>query len=480
MTSLLLDHRAFRRFALAFLISRAGDFMLSVGMVVFVFSRTGSAGWVAAAATLRLVPHILLSSFGGSLGDRFGQRFLVASDIVRATLNVALTASALAGSLPAVIALSVLTQVAGAGYGATSVGLVPRLVEDGESAAANSALGAIESLSLLAGPCLAGVLMAVASPALAFGLNAASFVLSAFAVASLRLRPSAFDAEFAQGDQLGGTQIVRRRGWAYRELVRQPELRAATLGVVGANVVVGAVSVLFVVVSVENLGIGAAGTGFLLGAFGAGGVVGALAAGRWMGRAATRRWAAVMLAATGLATASLSHARLLPIALLLSAAMGAATSFLEIVSVTQVQKDAGANAAAVCGAMDSLCYAAVLVGLVVSPLLVEAFGGAGCLVAIGGGLLGLAGWASLGDNSDCFQEGRGWRRDRIRWSRYGNDYRTGLGSVPGRQQAPRPGCRGSGPRRGGQPRAVRPATLRLSPRPCPVHVPDHHCRQREH
>jgi len=392
MTSLLLEQRAFRRFALAFLISRAGDFMLSVGMVVLIYARTGSAGWVAVAATLRLVPHILLSSVGGALGDRYGKGFLVASDAVRAGLNVALTVAALAGSLPAVVALSVVTQVAGAGYGATSVSLVPRLVDDDETAVANSTLGAIESLSLLAGPCLAGVLMAVASPALAFGLNAVSFVLSACVVASLRLRAAGASGRRDQVEGLG-VQPDRRRGWAYRELFAQPSLRSATVCVVGANVLVGAVSVLLVVVSVDRLALGAAGTGYLLGAFGAGGVAGAVAAGRWMGKGSTQHWGPVMLVATGLSTVGLSQARLLPLALLLTAAMGAATSVVEIQSVTQVQIDAAGNAAAVCGAMDSLCYAAVLAGLVVSPLLVEAIGGAGCLVALGAGLIALAGLA---------------------------------------------------------------------------------------
>ena len=81
MSNLFLDHRTFRRFALTFAVSRAGDFLLSVAMVVFVYQKTGPTSWVAAAAIARLIPHVLFSAVGGSLGDRFGRRFLVASDL---------------------------------------------------------------------------------------------------------------------------------------------------------------------------------------------------------------------------------------------------------------------------------------------------------------------------------------------------------------------------------------------------------------
>jgi hypothetical protein len=382
MIRLLLDHRAFRRFAFAFLVSRAGDFLLSVGMVVFLYEATGSPAWVAAAAVLRLAPNIALSGLGGALGNRFGLRLLVASDVARALLNAGLTLAATTGSVPGVVALSVVAQVAGSGYGATSVGLVPRLVDANRTAAANSAVGAIESLSLLAGPVLAGLLLAVASPALAFGLNAGSFVVSALVVSSLR--PS----QAARSELATATG---RPGGAFRALLHDPGLRALTVALVGVNILVGALSVLFVVLSVDVLGTGAAGTGFLLGSFGAGGVVGAVAAGRWMQRGPVQRWAGGLVASTGLAVAAMATCRSPEVAWTLAALAGAACSFLEVLGVTAVQRVSGGDTAAVYGALDSLGYAAVLLGLLLAPSLVAVFGGAGCLVLMGALLLGLAG-----------------------------------------------------------------------------------------
>jgi hypothetical protein len=216
MTNLLLHHRLFQRFALAFLVTRAGDFMLSVGMVVFVFRETGSAAWVGIAATMRIVPHALLSGPGGALGGRLGLRYLVTSDLVRAAVNVVLTAAAVAGSLPGVLVASVVAQVAGAGYFATCSGLMPRLVGAEHTAEATAAMSAIDSVSLLAGPAVAGAMLAVLPPSVAFGLNAVSFLVCACVVATLRL-----PAARAHEPETGDVATIDADGHMLRQRVEQ-------------------------------------------------------------------------------------------------------------------------------------------------------------------------------------------------------------------------------------------------------------------
>ena len=46
-------------------ISQSGDWLYNVALAVYVFDRTGSAGWVAAATVLRLVPYVVLAPIGG-------------------------------------------------------------------------------------------------------------------------------------------------------------------------------------------------------------------------------------------------------------------------------------------------------------------------------------------------------------------------------------------------------------------------------
>jgi MFS family permease len=387
MLTLMLGQREFRRFALTFALSRAGDFLLSVAMVVFVYQQTHSTTWVAAAAIARLLPHVLLSSVGGSIGNRFGRRLLVVSDVIRAVLNTALVLAALAGSLPAVLVLSALAAVAGVGYGATSIALIPRLVPDGRTAQANATISAIESVSLLAGPALGGILLAVASPASTFGLNACSFVISAVVIASLRLRPPPRQTRATNQSAPVDRQLTRST--AFKLLLLDPDLRAVTVGAVGTAVVIGTVSVTFVVLSVGALGTGDAGVGYLMAAFGAGGVAGALAAGRVIDHAATRLWVAVLLAVTGIALAAMTGVRSPLLAWALAATLGVTGAFLEVLSVTKVQAAEPENAATLCGALDSLCYASVLLGLLLAPTLVTLVGNR-CLLVVGASMLLLA------------------------------------------------------------------------------------------
>lgn len=386
MTGLLVGHREFRRFALAFLVSRAGDYLLSVGMFVFVFERTGSAAWVAAAAILRVAPNMLLSAAGGGLGTRLGLRFLVLSDLTRSALNMGLTLAAMLGSLPAVLLLSVCSQIVGAGYGATAAGMVPRLVASDETAAANATISAIESVSLLAGPSIAGLLMAFTAPAAAFGLNAGSFLASALVVARLRLRPehpcSPVNEEAPDGLGVAG-------GWAFRKLVCDRRLRGVALAVVASSLLVGVLSVAFVLLALQ-LGTGLSGAGYLMAAFGAGGVLGALAASRWLDRLTPAVWAFSLLLTTGAAAAALALVRSPLPGLLLTVLLGATTGFLDILAVTHIQRVSPRTTGAICGALDSLAQGAVLTGLLLTPALVAAVGVVGTLTLIGATLVLLA------------------------------------------------------------------------------------------
>jgi predicted MFS family arabinose efflux permease len=242
----------------------------------------------------------------------------------------------------------------------------------------------------LAGPALGGVILAVAPPVLAFGLNAGSFLVSALVIATLSLQPPSQQPGEETPPDAPRHHVPARRRDAFTCLLATQEMRSVTMAAIGASLVVGVFSVMFVVVSVGDLGMGSSGTGFLFAAFGAGGVVGAIVAGRTIQRTNARRWVALMLAVTGLAIGAMAGARTPLLALLLAAAAGATGAFLEVLSITKVQEAFPRDTATVCGALDSLSYGSVLLGLLLAPLLVTMVGAIGCLLVVGLGLLLLA------------------------------------------------------------------------------------------
>ena len=150
----------------------------------------------------------------------------------------------------------------------------PRLVDDADLPAANAARSAIQQVCIVAGPGFGAVLLLLGPPSLAFAINAATFALSALAVASI---PAG--AIFAPGEPEEAPSVLRELRDGARALLEQP----MAVRLVGADImcsaIYGAETVLLLLLS-RDLGLGDHGYGYLLASFGLGGVLGAVLAGR--------------------------------------------------------------------------------------------------------------------------------------------------------------------------------------------------------
>ena len=87
--------------------SQLGDWLFNAALLGYVYSATGSAGWVGAATICRLLPYVLLGPVGGMIADRYDRRtVLLVGDLLRCSLMLALAAVvATAGPVEVVIAL---------------------------------------------------------------------------------------------------------------------------------------------------------------------------------------------------------------------------------------------------------------------------------------------------------------------------------------------------------------------------------------
>src|SRR5436190_14706638 len=96
-------HRQFRFLLTSYAISGAGDFIYIVALVAYVYDRTGSAGWVGAAAIVRVIPYIIFGTLGGSVAARFDRRrVMIISDLMRVGVMMAMAVAA-AGDAPAAL-----------------------------------------------------------------------------------------------------------------------------------------------------------------------------------------------------------------------------------------------------------------------------------------------------------------------------------------------------------------------------------------
>ena len=271
-----LRHRDFRVLLAAIAVSGTGDWLYSVAIVVYIFDATGSPGWVAAVAFVRLLPYALLSGVAGELADRYNRRLLmVACDAARMVVMVVLGLAMMAEApVLLVVGLATLSTIFATPYRPSSAALTPTIVGERDLAAANGVAETVENLALLAGPAIGGALLAVTPAYGAVFINAVTFAISGALVLMLRVQRA---PTVADENEPG----FRERLAAGVGALRASATALALVALVGAATLqYGAESVLWVVVAQERLGIGAEGFGYMMAAAGAGGLLGALLVGR--------------------------------------------------------------------------------------------------------------------------------------------------------------------------------------------------------
>ncbi|HJQ85763.1 MAG TPA: MFS transporter [Candidatus Binatia bacterium] len=200
----------FARVFLAGLASSLGTLLAAVALAVDVKDRTNSGIWVAGVLVVEFLPTVLVGLALGPLLDRLSRRSLmIGADLCRAAVFAALPFAPNAATIVA------LAAVAGLATGffrpALNAGL-PNLVPEDELAHANSLLLVTENVSWSIGPVLGGLLVAVAGPSAAYGINAASFVVSAVLLAHVPARLLQSATALTRGywrDLLDGWAVVR-------------------------------------------------------------------------------------------------------------------------------------------------------------------------------------------------------------------------------------------------------------------------------
>jgi MFS family permease len=263
----VLRNSGYRRLFAAQTISRWGDTVNTVALVVLVFQLTGSGLGVSGVVIAEILPVLLLAPIAGAVVDRLPRvRVMVGADLTRMALAAALP---LVDQHPvAVFAIAFGLSAGSVFFNPASASALPSIVDEDELVAANSGLWSAAVISQITLAPLAGVLVAVWGPAPAFWFNAATFAVSALTLTRLRLphppapiTPASWTARVLEGPRL----LLRDR---LLRLLASVQLLAALSA--------GATSALLVVLAEQHLGTGPGGFGLLLGAIGVGAALGPL------------------------------------------------------------------------------------------------------------------------------------------------------------------------------------------------------------
>jgi MFS family permease len=214
-----LRERNFRLLYIGQAVSLLGDGMVGVALAFGVLEVSGSPSALGIVLAARSIPTIALLLAGGVIADRLPRRtVMVAADVVRMAGHGLMAALLISGSAE-VWSLAVLAAVNGAGtafFAPASTALLPMLVRPEQLVQANALRGLAQSVGMVAGPALSGLLVATSGAGTALAVDAATFAASAAFLLALRV-PGFVPAPAASfvRELRDGWREFRARDWVW-------------------------------------------------------------------------------------------------------------------------------------------------------------------------------------------------------------------------------------------------------------------------
>ncbi|MGZ8632088.1 MAG: MFS transporter, partial [Actinomycetota bacterium] len=380
-----LAHRDYRFLLTGLAVSESGNWLYGAASIVYILEATGSTAWVAVAGVVRLLPYVLFEPLGGAIADRYDRRrVMIVSDLARAALMVVLTVVALSTTtvaVVAVIAISFVNNTLTSPYYPAVTAITPSIVGEEDLAAANALSGTIDNFAIAFGPALSVVFLLLGPPSVAFGVNALTFLFSAFMVWRIGVRGKVGEVEVEP--------TLRSRVVAGVHAIRGSKEAVLLVGLTMAfGFTFGQEVVLFGPISEEVLGMGLDATGLLFAAPGVGGILATAAAARLASRSHTAAILtfATLVSAIPIMTLSIVHNP--AAAYLLLTIEGAAYIIADVVSTTTLQRVVPRERiGSVFGIVGSLSVAAIALGSIVASITIGLLGLAGAAASAGAVLL---------------------------------------------------------------------------------------------
>jgi MFS family permease len=328
-----LRHQDYRRLFIGQGVSFVGFQVTAVAVPVQVYVITGSSFWVGILGLVGLLPLIVFGLWGGAVADAVDRRKLL---LVSATLTWLVTLGLLVqailelDNLPLILALVGVQSAAFAVASPTRNAILPRLLDRSEVPAANTLNFTVTNVGTVAGPLLAGVIIAKwGGFPVAYATDAVLFTVALYA--ALRLPPLPPLAASSQLTRPGLRSVVD----GLRFIAMRPVL-LMSFGVDIIAMVFAMPRALFPEVAETRFG-GPSAVGWLFAAISIGAVIGGLSSG-WIGRIRRQGMAlTVAIVGWGTAVALAGLGRTLWVTVALLAVAGAADLVSAVLRQTILQ-----------------------------------------------------------------------------------------------------------------------------------------------
>lgn len=335
-------------------ISMLGDQFYMIALPWLVLRLTGDAFAMGTVLAMAGIPRAAFMLLGGAITDRFSPRLVMFySNIARMLLVAGLTALLLFGvvQLWMLYLFALSFGLADAFFFPAQSSIVPQVAPKKHLQTANAIIQGTGQLSLFAGPALAGILIALFDNgasgdtsavalqgiALALGIDALTFLVSAILLWMVKVNPASEDKEKDAKDSNVLSSIWRGLVYVWDDV----SLRGFFALIAAANVLITSpMTVGIPVLANTRFAEGAAAFGILMSALGGGSLVGIILAGtlpkppaKIMGAVIGIIWSMM-----GIATIILGFIDSTPLAALIMFVSGLSNGYVSILFITWLQE----------------------------------------------------------------------------------------------------------------------------------------------
>jgi len=226
----LYRNPAFVSYLSAQAISYVGTGITTVVLPVLVYTVTGSPVAVASLNAIEIAPYVIFGLLAGALADRLNRKKMMLACDSAAALLLAAVPTAAALHLLTLAQLFIVAFGIGTAFvwfDAAKWGSLPTLVGRSQLPAASSLIASANSIPLIAGPAIGGALLAFIAPQYALGFDAASYLMSALLLTSIRQRMGPLHQQNIEKHRNIRSDIME----GLRFLWYQPVIRTMTLSV---------------------------------------------------------------------------------------------------------------------------------------------------------------------------------------------------------------------------------------------------------
>jgi MFS family permease len=185
---LLRRNRSFRQLWLGQVVSQMGDWFNTIALYTIILQLTGSGRDVGLLLVARFVPSFLFGPISGVVADRFSRRtIMIVSDLLRAVVVLGFLLVRRADQLWIIYVLTVVQLGLSTFFEPAKTAAIPSIVGDRELVAANAISSVTWSAMLTIGAAIGGIITDAFGTNVAFILDAATYLLSAALIASIRV-----------------------------------------------------------------------------------------------------------------------------------------------------------------------------------------------------------------------------------------------------------------------------------------------------